>query len=96
MNHQEELIKFVSEIEDGIFFIDHKGYLTFCNEGWESITCFSKSELFSKNWVDLFHEQDLEQASLLSHFCVWCVVKKGRYIYIWLASEQGTEGCAVT
>ena len=66
MNHQEELIKFVSEIEDGVFFIDQKGFLTFCNEGWEEITCFSKSELFSKNWIDLFHKDDLEQATELS------------------------------
>lgn len=66
MNHQEELVKFVSEIEDGVFFIDQKGYLTFCNEGWENITCFSKSELFSKNWVDLFHDEDLEQAKEMS------------------------------
>ena len=62
MNHQQELLNFVSEIEDGIFFLDQNGLLTFCNQGWEEITKFSKNEILTKNWIDFFHEKDVSKA----------------------------------
>ena len=40
MNYQDELVKFVSEIDDGVFFIDANGFFTFSNEGWKNITFF--------------------------------------------------------
>ena len=48
MNYQDELIKFVSEIDDGVFFIDANGFFTFSNEGWKNITFFSEKVSFSK------------------------------------------------
>ncbi|MBG16641.1 MAG: hypothetical protein CL853_09855 [Crocinitomicaceae bacterium] len=62
MDHQQELLNFVSEIEDGIFFIDQKGVFTFCNQGWEEITSFSKEEIATKNWLDFFHQEDIDKA----------------------------------
>lgn len=62
MNYQDELIKFVSEIDDGVFFIDANGYFTFSNEGWKNITFFSEKELLGKNWLELFHDQDFVHA----------------------------------
>ena len=62
MNHQQELLNFVSEIEDGIFFLDQNGLFTFCNQGWEEITKFSKNEILTKNWIDFFHEKDVSKA----------------------------------
>ena len=62
MDHQKELLNFVSEIEDGVFFIDQKGDFTFCNQGWETITSFSEKEILSKKWLSFFHEQDLDKA----------------------------------
>ena len=48
MNYQDELIKFVSEIDDGVFFIDANGYFTFSNEGWKNITFFQKKNCWVK------------------------------------------------
>ena len=62
MNHQQELLNFVSEIEDGIFFLDQNGLFTFCNQGWEEITKFSKNEILTNNWIDFFHEKDVSKA----------------------------------
>ena len=61
MNTKEELLKFVSEVNDGIIFIDQKGEFTFFNEGWLELIQYSKVELENKKIVDFIHPLDQEQ-----------------------------------
>ena len=61
MNTKEELLKFVSEVNDGIIFIDHKCNFTFFNAGWLELIHYSNDELENRNIIDFIHPDDQEQ-----------------------------------
>ena len=60
MNTKEELLKFVSEVNDGIIFIDQNCEFTFFNDGWLDLIQYSKDELENRNIVDFIHPADQE------------------------------------
>ncbi len=61
MNTEEELLKFVSEINDGIIFIDSECCFTFFNAGWLDLIKYSKVELENRNLIDFIHPDDVDK-----------------------------------
>ena len=58
MNPKKELLKFISEIDDGIFLIDEDNEFTFFNAGWLELIEYSATEIQNKTLLDILHPQD--------------------------------------
>ncbi len=52
----------VESVREVIFQMDHEGNLLFLNPAWEDITRFTVNETLGKNFLDIVHHDDLDQA----------------------------------
>lgn len=92
----------VESVREVIFQMDHQGNLRFLNPVWEDITRFSVEETLGKNFLDVVHHDDIDQAfAIFKRLCDYEITsykgelrfynKKGKFCWLELTIQSETD-----